>query len=126
MSSSKDDPAMLQPEPPPIRVSSSDVPPSMPMPQAARVGGGEGGGDGRRDDNVKRAGIFERAAQFLSDVRAELGRVVWPSATEVKNTTIITLVAVIFFAVYLFAVDRVLTFLVTQLEYFVNWLFGAG
>ena len=35
----------------------------------------------------------------------------WPSALEVRNTTIITIIAVIFFAIYLFAVDRVFAFL---------------
>ena len=35
----------------------------------------------------------------------EMRRVSWPSLNEVKNTTIITIVAVIFFAIYLFSVD---------------------
>ena|SRR5438105_1423898 len=52
------------------------------------------------------AGPFARLSQFLRDVRAEMKRVSWPSAKEVKNTTVITLVAVIFFATYLFAVDQ--------------------
>jgi preprotein translocase SecE subunit len=51
-----------------------------------------------------------------------LKRVSWPSAKEVKNTTIITLVAVVFFAIYLFAVDQAWTFLLTQLNTFLNWL----
>ena len=72
-----------------------------------------------------RAGFFERIVQFLSDVRAEMRRVSWPSANDVKNTTIITLVAVIFFAVYLWVVDQGWAFLIMELERFVNWLFGA-
>jgi preprotein translocase subunit SecE len=52
-----------------------------------------------------RAGFFTRVSQFFHDVRQEMRRVSWPSANEVKNTTIITIVAVIFFAVYLFAID---------------------
>jgi preprotein translocase subunit SecE len=59
-------------------------------------------------------------------VRAEMRRVSWPSAKEVKNTTIITLIAVIFFAVYLFLVDRVWSFLILQLNHFLNWLTGAA
>jgi preprotein translocase SecE subunit len=47
-----------------------------------------------------------RMGQFLHDVRAEMKRVSWPTATTCKNTTIITLIAVIFFAVYLFLVDQ--------------------
>ena len=34
----------------------------------------------------------------------------------VKNTTLITLVAVVFFALYLFAVDRVWAFLIDRLR----------
>lgn len=52
-------------------------------------------------------------------------RVSWPSATEVKNTTLITLVAVIFFAIYLFLVDRIWVFLLTQLNQLLTWLTGA-
>jgi len=58
-----------------------------------------------------------RIAQFLRDVRAEMKRVSWPGITEVKNTTIITLVAVIFFAVYLFAIDQGLSRLILGLDW---------
>ena len=58
-------------------------------------------------------------------VRAEMNRVSWPSFTEVKNTTIITLVAVIFFAIYLFLVDRVWAFLLVQLNHLLNWMTGV-
>ena len=117
------------PEPPPARVSSADAPvgSAPPAPRAARFGEGKEGRAARRERGVAgaRAGFFERTAQFLRDVRAELKRVAWPTPTEVKNTTIITIIAVIFFAIYLFAVDRGLTFLITQLERFVSWLLGA-
>jgi preprotein translocase subunit SecE len=70
-------------------------------------------------------GFFGRIAQFLRDVRAEMRRVSWPSPKEVKNTTIITLVAVVFFSVYLFAVDRLWAFLLTQLNHLLNWMTGV-
>jgi len=62
------------------------------------------------------AGAWTRTTQFLRDVRAEMRRVSWPSANEVRNTTIITLIAVIFFALYLFGVDRVWAFLIEHLR----------
>ncbi len=71
-------------------------------------------------------GFIERTGSFISATRAEMRRVTWPSATEVKNTTIITLIAVIFFAIYLFIVDRSFTLLVEQLGRFVGWLLGAA
>jgi len=61
-------------------------------------------------------GFLTRLTQFLHDTRAEMRRVSWPTANEVKNTTIITLVAVIFFALYLFGVDRVWAFLIEHLR----------
>jgi preprotein translocase SecE subunit len=52
-------------------------------------------------------------------------RVSWPTFLEVKNTTIITLVAVIFFAIYLFAVDHIWVYLLTGLSRVLNWMTGA-
>ena len=74
-------------------------------PRAARFGEGPEGKAARRErgQSGPPTGPVGRMAQFLRDVRAEMKRVSWPTSNEVKNTTIITLVAVIFFAVYLFA-----------------------
>lgn len=66
-------------------------------------------------------GFGTRITQFVRDTRAEMRRVSWPTFNEVKNTTIITLVAVIFFALYLFGVDRVWAFLIERLF---TWLGG--
>ncbi len=66
-------------------------------------------------------GFFTRLGQFIRDTRAEMRRVSWPTANEVKNTTIITLIAVIFFALYLFGIDRVWAFLIEHLR---TWLGG--
>ncbi len=116
-------------EPPPARISSEDVPPGAPpSPRAARFGEGPEGRGARRERGTSgaRAGFFDRTIQFLHDVRTEMRRVSWPTANEVKNTTIITIVAVIFFAVYLFVVDQGLAFAITQLERLVNYLLGAA
>src|SRR5215813_6711289 len=78
----------------------------------------------RRVQRLGQLGFFGRIGQFLRDVRAEMRRVSWPSAKDVKNTVIITIVAVIFFAVYLFLVDRIWAFLLTQLNHLLNWLTG--
>lgn len=112
----------------PAHVGAEDVPLGTPAPRAARFGeGGEGGG-GRSERGVAgpRAGFFTRMTQFLRDVRAEMKRVSWPTLGEVKNTTIITIVAVIFFAIYLFIVDQGLAFLITQLTNLVEWLAGRA
>ncbi len=102
-------------------------PESPPSPRATRFGGGSEGRAARRERGLSGPGVgfVERFTQFVRDVRAEMKRVSWPSANEVKNTTVITLIAVIFFAVYLFVVDRIWTFLLTQLNHLLSWITGA-
>jgi preprotein translocase subunit SecE len=99
-----------------------------PAPRAARFGEGAEGRGVRRERGVTgpRAGFFARTAQFLHDVRAEMKRVSWPSLNDVRNTTIIVIVAVIFFAIYLFLVDRGVSFLITQLDNLLKWLTGGA
>jgi len=112
------------PEPAPAREPSLEKPVGTPSPRAARFGEGAEGRGTRRERGLAgpRTGFFQRTSQFLRDTRAEMRRVSWPSAKDVKNTTIITLIAVIFFAIYLFAVDRVWSFLIEHLK---TWLGGA-
>jgi preprotein translocase subunit SecE len=100
----------------------SSAPVGTPEPRGARFGEGPEGKAARRERGVQgpRAGFFTRVSQFLHDVRIEMRRVSWPSINEVKNTTIITIVAVIFFAVYLFAVD----WGIVLLGRLFTWLFG--
>lgn len=90
----------------------------------ARFGEGDEGTGGRRERAVtgRRAGFFERLGQFVSDVRGELRRVSWPSTVQVRNMTVITIITVLFFALYLLVVDTAWTLIITQLETFVNWL----
>jgi preprotein translocase subunit SecE len=81
-------------------------------------GGGSGGGGAVAVADSGNEGFFGRISKFWRDVRGEMGRVSWPSFEDVKKTTAITLVAVIFFAIYLFLVD----WGVVWLGRFGNWL----
>ncbi len=99
--------------------------PSGGAPRMARFGEGPEGRPARRERaeaEHEGDGFFDRSGKFVRDVRAELGRTSWPNSVEVRNTTIITIVAVAFFATYLFAVDRLFAFLLDQLAR----LFGAA
>lgn len=118
-----------EPEPEPARDTSVDKPVGAPGPRGARFGEGAEGRAARRERGLAgpRTGFFERAGQFLRDVRAEMRRVSWPTVNEVKNTTIITLIAVIFFAVYLFLVDQTLgRFVIPAIDWAANKLFGGA
>jgi preprotein translocase subunit SecE len=105
-------------EPTPARDTSIVKPIGTPSPRAARFGEGAEGRGVRRERGLAgpRTGFFQRTGQFVRDTRSEMRRVSWPTANEVKNTTIITLIAVVFFAIYLFGVDRVWSFLIERLK----------
>ena len=68
-------------------------------------------------DNLKEApdqvhGWFGRARRFLIEVRAELGRVTWPTRREVWATTVVVILISTLIGVYLYVVDLSLSALV--------------
>jgi preprotein translocase SecE subunit len=103
-----------EPESAPERTESSGAAPRM-----ARFGEGPEGRAARAERGLPDRpadGFFARTGNFVHDTRAELNRVSWPTALQVRNTTIITIIAVIFFAVYLFVVDRTFSFVIEQIQ----------
>ncbi len=59
------------------------------------------------------------AAEFVQQVRQELGRVTWPTRKETTVTTAMVFVMVFIAAIFFFVVDQVLS-------YGVRVLFGLG
>ena len=55
--------------------------------------------------------LYNEFARFLTDVRAEMRKVVTPSRKEVEATTTVVLVAVFLFGLFFFVAD---------------WIFGLG
>ncbi|HEX9919280.1 MAG TPA: preprotein translocase subunit SecE [Pyrinomonadaceae bacterium] len=106
----------LEPTPPPGRTGSTDVEGDA-SPRAARFGEGPEGNAARRERGLTgpRAGFFERITTFGSDVRSEMRRVTWPTLKDVQNTTVITIIAVAFFATYLWLIDKGWTFVINGL-----------
>ena len=74
------------------------------------------------DDGKKRK---EGVGEFIKQTRAELDRTTFPSTDDVKNTTIIVIISVIFFAIYLFLIDQAWTYILEALTWLVNKLPGA-
>ena len=56
-------------------------------------------------DNV--VGQWKEFSRFLSDVRAEMRKVVTPSWKEVRATTTVVIIAVFIFGVFIFVVDTI-------------------
>ena len=50
----------------------------------------------------------QRSTQFYGDVRSEVKKVSWPGKNEIVGTTVVVIVAVFFFGVYLGLVDYML------------------
>ena len=72
------------------------------------------------DKGVKK----ESVGEFVRKTREELDRTTFPSSDDVKNTTIIVIINVIFFAVYLFIVDQAWVYLLEGLTWLVNKIAG--
>jgi len=53
---------------------------------------------------------------FYGDVKTELKKVTWPSKKEVYGTTLVVIITVFFFGVYLFLVDIVLSRFVQYIQ----------
>ena len=67
----------------------------------------------------------EGVGEFIQKTRAELDKTSFPSSEDVKNTTIIVIVSVIFFALYLFLIDQMWVYLLEALTWLVNKIAGA-
>ena len=73
-------------------------------------------------DNGKKG--KESVGEFIRNTREELDKTSFPSSDEVRNTTIITIVFVIFFALYLFLIDHAWTYILDGLTWLVNRIAG--
>ena len=52
--------------------------------------------------------VFTKIQSFFNEVITELKKVSWPSRKEVIDTTLVVIIAVIIFGVYLFLIDLIL------------------
>ena len=75
-------------------------------------------------DPVDKKEKSESVGEFIRHTREELDKTSFPSSEDVRNTTIITIISVIFFAIYLFLVDQGWTYLLEGLTKLVNWIVG--
>ena len=62
---------------------------------------------------------------FVAKTRAELDKTSFPSSNDVKNTTIIVVVSVIFFAAYLFLVDQAWVYIIQAFTWLMNKIAGV-
>jgi preprotein translocase subunit SecE len=76
-------------------------------------------------DAIKKNEEGKGIGAFLRDTRSEWDKTSFPSSEDVRNTTVIVIVSVIFIAIYLWLVDLGWVFLLNQLTNLVNYLAGG-
>ena len=66
----------------------------------------------------------EGMGDFIQKTRAELDKTTFPTREDVEKTVAIVIVSVLFFAAYLYVVDRVWAYVIDGLGWVVGKLFG--
>ena len=64
----------------------------------------------------KKVRWYKRMLPFLREVRADVKKVTWPSRNEVYSTTIVVIIATVFFGFYLYIMDLIFSYVVQQIE----------
>ena len=70
-----------------------------------------GGGDegGKSTFKVPKLSYGARIRDFYHAVKLEMAKTTWPTRTEVWSTTVVVLIAIVFFGFYLWGIDKVVT-----------------
>jgi preprotein translocase SecE subunit len=79
---------------------------------------------GTMDDTKESGKKKEGVGEFVKKTREELDRTTFPSSEDVRNTTIVVIISVIFFALYLYLVDQVWIYVLDGLTWLVNQIAG--
>jgi preprotein translocase subunit SecE len=77
-----------------------------------------------RNEVSRPLGWLAGIRHFWHEVKLEMKKVSWPARNEVVNTTIIVVIAVFFFAFYLFATDIVFSYIIQGIEWGAAKIFG--
>lgn len=67
----------------------------------------------------------EGIGEFIQKTRSELDKTTFPSSEDVKNTTIIVILNVFFFAAYLFLIDQSWVYIIQGLTWVINKIVGV-
>jgi len=59
---------------------------------------------------------YKRFLNFLKEVKAEIKKVTWPSRNEVYSTTVVVIIATIFFGFYLYFLDLIFSWILKHIR----------
>jgi preprotein translocase subunit SecE len=61
---------------------------------------------------------YKRLWTFIKESRAELKKVTWPSRNEIYSTTLVVIIATVFFGFFLFFMDIIFSWVITKIQSF--------
>lgn len=70
---------------------------------------GRGEEGGKRALKLPKLSLGARIREFYHAIKLEMAKTTWPTRTEVWSTTVVVLIAIVFFGFYLWGVDVVVT-----------------
>jgi preprotein translocase SecE subunit len=73
--------------------------------EPVRRGGDDGGGPFK----LPTLSYAARIRDFYHAIKLEMAKTTWPTRTEVWSTTVVVLIAIVFFGFYLWGIDMVVT-----------------
>jgi preprotein translocase subunit SecE len=76
--------------------------------EPVRRGGDDDGGN-RGSLKLPKLSYGTRIRDFYHAIKLEMAKTTWPTRTEVWSTTVVVLIAVVFFGFYLWGIDLVVT-----------------
>ena len=53
--------------------------------------------------------MLQKVTNFVNDVRSEMAKVSWPTRDQLKGQTLVVIFVSLFFAVFIFAIDHLLS-----------------
>jgi len=79
--------------------------------RGAETSRGDGGDEGKERTGLKMPNLSlgGRISQFYHDIKLEMIKTTWPTRNEVWSTTVVVLIAVVFFGFYLWGIDLLIT-----------------
>jgi preprotein translocase subunit SecE len=75
----------------------------------------EGMSTAMADTAAAKPSVVQRMNRYFKDVRGEMRRVVWPTRSEVINSSVVVIVTLIFFVLFTFVIDQFASFLFIDL-----------
>ena len=64
-------------------------------------------------DKIKN--FFSKIITFLSEVKVEMGKVAWPSQNEIKSSTIVVIISVFIFSIFVWIFDLLIAILIARM-----------